>query len=144
MSRKIIENIKNHANSDYRAHVIGVVCNIFSANQINGMASTLSVAPVDFGLPQNSAKNQKTYNVVAVGSAGVYGYPTSLISAYYAYVITDNISKLEGKTAVLIPKSFLLSNPGADWATSNNIIDDNSIDQLTARKEDNVVNRKFT
>jgi len=144
MSRKIVENIKNQANSDYRIHVSGIVCDIFAANQINGMASTLTVAPVGFSLPQNATPNQKRYSVIAVGSAGVYGYPSNLMDSYYAYVLTDNISKIEGKPAVLIPKSVLLSNPGSDYVSEPNIIGADDVNAMVVRKENLIVSRKLS
>ena len=142
--KKIVENIKNRANSDYRVHVTGIVCDIFAAYQLTGMSSVLSVAPVGFNDPQNLVSTPKRYNVIPVGSAGVYGFPAALLEVYYAYVLTDDISKLEGKPAIIIPKSMLLSNPGSDWATENNMISAANINTMVVRKEDLIVSRKYS
>ena len=142
--RKIVDNIKNTTNADYRVHVTGIVCDIFDAFQVTGMSSVLSVAPVGFNDPQNLVSNPKRYNVLPVGSPGVYGFPTALKESFYAYVLTDDISLLEGKPAVIIPKSALLSNPGSDWSTENNMISADNLNNMIVRKEDLIVSRKYS
>ena len=142
--KKIIDKIRDQANSDYRLHVTGIVCDIFEAYQMVGMSSVLSVAPVGFNDAQNISLNPKRYNVIPIGSAGVYGFPAAIKESFYAYVLTDDISKIEGKTAVIIPKSVLLSNPGHDWADENNMISAVNLNGMIVRKENLIVSRKYS
>ena len=142
--RKIVDRIKDQANSDYRLHMSGVVCDIYDANQIIGMSAVLTVAPVGYNDPQNINPESKRFNVIPAGNPSVYGFPTNLKEAYYAYVITDDVSKIEGKVAVIIPKNILLSNPGPDWNTSNNMISPSGINDMVVRKDDLIVSRKYS
>ena len=142
--KKVIENIKRIADSDYRSHILGIVCDIFDAFQLDGMSSVLSVAPIGFNDPQNVVANPKRYNVTPIGSAGVYGFPTALKEAYYAYVLTDDTSNLEGKPAVIIPKSILLSNPGTDWKIEPNMISAANVQNMIVQKEDLIASRKYS
>lgn len=141
--KKVIDSIVKIADSNYKSHINGIVCDIFSAYQIEGMSSVLSVAPIGFNDANAVVQNPVRYNVIPIGSAGVYGFPTALKEAYYAYVLTDDVSKIEGKPAIIIPKSVLFSNPGPDWATENNMISAMNINNMVVRKDNLIVSSKY-
>ena len=62
---------------------------------------------------------------------------------YYAYVLTDNPSLIEGRPALIIPKSFLYRNPGTNYSTEPDAVLKEELEKLIMRKEVLVKSRKF-
>jgi hypothetical protein len=108
------------------------------------MSSVLRVIPVGYSEPGVAVANPKHYNVVCSGAAGVYGFPLAIKESFLAYVLTDDPSAIEGKPAILIPKTFLLRNPGSDYATNKDMIDEKELKKMIMRKENLIVSRKFS
>jgi hypothetical protein len=143
--RKIVDTIKEHSFSDYRHHVPGVICEIKEFNQYIGFSAVLKVIPLDSESEYISSEGTpKNSNVMYCGAAGIYGLPASVKDTCYAYVMTDNPSLLEGKPAIIIPKSFLLSNPGLDHKVEPDILSKTELKKLVMRKEDLIASRKLS
>ena len=143
--KRTIENIKNIAFSDYRSRIPGIICDIIDCQQYVGFSSVLKVKPTGYsGISTGSNEKIKSYNVVCCGSTGVYGFSTSIKESFFAYVITDNPSLIEGLPAILIPKTFLMRNPGIDYDTNEDVIDKEELKKLVMRKENLIVSRKYS
>jgi hypothetical protein len=142
---KILDRIKDTANSDYRSHIPGIICDIIDCRQYTGLGSTLKVSPLGYdGSYSKAGVVVKHYNVVCSGAVGVYGFPTNMKELFYAYVLTDRASMIEGKVALIIPKTFLPSNPGADWEIEPDAIKKEELEKIVMRKETLVRSRKFS
>ena len=143
--RKIVDSIKDHSFSDYRLHMSAVVCDIVECNQYVGLHSVLKVSPRNYDVSIIQAPDEiKHFNVVCSGTVGVYGFPTNLKELYYAYVLTDNPSEIEGNPALIVPKSFLMGNPGDDYAVEPDALSKEELKKLRMRKENLIRSRKFS
>jgi hypothetical protein len=63
---------------------------------------------------------------------------------FYAYVLTDNPSMIEGKPALIVPRNFLLSNPGSDYAVEPDMIKKDELKKATMRKENLIRSRSLS
>jgi hypothetical protein len=141
---KIQNNIKDNAFSDYRTHIPGVICDIIECNQYAGFSAVLKVSPIGYmTIDTATSETQKLYNVICCGSIGVYGFPTLMKDLYYAYVLTDNPSLIEGRPALIIPKTFLYRNPGDSYATEPDMLLKDELKKMIVKKEVLVRARKF-
>jgi hypothetical protein len=137
--------IKDAAFSDYRSHIPGIICEIIECYQYVGFSATLKVIPVGYGddIPASSDK-LKMYNVICCGSVGIYGFPTLMKDLFYAYVITDNPSLIEGRPALIIPKSVLYRNPGSNYNAEPDIVPKSTLKTLVMKKEILIKSRKLS
>jgi len=142
---KIQNTIKDISFSDYRTHVPGIICEIIECIQYIGFSATLKVVPVGYTSSNYPTEEKlKLYNVVCCGSAGIYGFPTMMKDLYYAYVITNNPSLIEGRPALIIPKSVLYRNPKSDYEIEPDMVSKAELDKMVVRKEVLVKSRKFS
>jgi hypothetical protein len=142
--KSLTSNIQNSAKQDYRSHVPGIICDIIECYQYTGMSAVLRVLPIGYSEPGVAVSNPKHFNVVCSGTVGVYGFPTAMKDMFYAYVLSDDPSSIEGKPAILIPKTFLLRNPGSDYVTNKDMIDEKYLKKMVMRKENLIVSRKLS
>jgi len=133
----IKKDIKDLAFYDYRSHVPGVICEIVDCKDYIGFSSVLKVYPVGYSAPLLVLSDEKTkhYNVSCCSPGGVYGFPTSMKESHYAYVLTDNPTMIEGKPAVLIPKSFLYRNYGKSYDTEPDMISQDALAKMEVSKD---------
>jgi len=142
---KIPNSIKDIAFSDYRSHIPGIICDIIECNQYIGFSSILKVRPLGLlDSPTADLEVLKLYNVICCGSVGIYGFPTLMKDLYYAYVLTDNPSLIEGRPALIIPRSFLYRNPNNDYATEPDMITREELKKMIVTKEILVKSRKYS
>ena len=141
----IHDSIKDIAFSDYRSHIPGVICDIIECNQYIGFSAMLKVAPVGYmNASTKTTDKAKLFNVVCCGSVGIYGFPTLMKDLYYAYVLTDNPSLLEGRPALIISKSFLYRNPGSNYEMEPDMVLKEELKKMIVRKENLVKSRKLS
>jgi hypothetical protein len=142
---KIQNQIKDNVFADYRSHIPGVICDIVECNQYAGFSAVLRVSPLGYNkISVATDEKQKLYNVICCGSVGIYGFPTLMKDLYYAYVLTDNPSLIEGRPALIIPKSFLYRNSGDNYATEPDMMLKEELSKMVVKKEQLVKSRKFS
>jgi len=142
---RIQEQIKDSAFSDYRSHIPGIICDIIECNQYVGFAAVLRVSPLGYSTFESDPSEEvRLYNVVCCGAVGVYGFTTLMRESCYAYVLTDNPSLIEGRPALIIPKSFLYRTPGDDYATEKDMVLKEDLKNMVVRKEILVKSRKLS
>lgn len=143
---KIPEQIKDSSFSDYRHHFSGVLCEIYDAKQYEGFSAILTVYPADYSDYDLDLSKIRMFNVPYCMPAGMYGFTTSMKDIYYAYVITDRPSIIEGRPAILVPKSFFYgknSLENNDSTSEPNMYSKKELESIVIRKDNLIVERSM-
>ena len=126
--------IKDISYNDYRLRIPGVICAIIECHQYIGFGAILKVRPEDYDVKDVTEDGDARYfNVVCAGTPGIYGFPTLLKENYNAYVMTNNPSMLDGKIAILVPKTFLNRSVGS--GTENDTVSKAELTNLIMKKD---------
>lgn len=141
-----LEFIKDSANNDFRRHIPGVLCNIKDCKQYVGFGAVLKVSPVNTSalFYSKDGKDSAVFNVALCNTSGVYGFSSSIKDTHYAYVICDDPTRLDGRPALLVPKTFLYPNRESTSKTEPDEIDQEELKKkFTMVKEVFIKSRKF-
>jgi hypothetical protein len=135
--------IKDISYSDYRLRIPGVICTIIEVHQYVGFGAILKVRPEDYDMKDIPEDGDVRYfNVACAGTPGVYGFPTLLTDNYNAYVMTNNPSMLDGKIAILVPKTFLNRSVGSK--TNTETVNKDALDDLIMKKDSFIKARRMS